>query len=148
MENNRDKSRLLLVTRQGQSRYAFSAENVVEVITSPAVTPLPGQPDYLRGLISYKGRVVPVLSLRALRGLDADADEPICVMIRMDDLLLALTVDSAESLMEDNGRRVEYDESLLNGKFIKLDCAIPGDPVILVLNLKKVYQAVESHFNS
>jgi len=43
---------------------------------------------------------------------------------------------------------VEYDESLLNGKFIKLDCAIPGDPVILVLNLKKVYQAVESHFNS
>ena len=58
--------KLLLVLRQQQMRYALPAENVEEVITSPSVTVLPRQPEYLKGILNYKGHMIPVLSLQAL----------------------------------------------------------------------------------
>jgi hypothetical protein len=62
-------------------------------------------------------------------------------------MLLALTADSAESLIADSGQRMKYDETLLDGKLIKLACALPGDPAVLVLDLKKIYHTIESDFN-
>ena len=148
MEPNGSTDTLLLVMRQQQSRYAVPAENVEEIISVPALTALPRQPGYLRGIFNYKGHVIPVLSLRALCGCGTGGDEAVCVVLRMEDLLLALTADGAESLVTDSGQRVQYDESLMEGEFVKLACVLPGDPAILVLDPEKVYGAVEAHFNA
>jgi len=139
---------LLLVLRQQASRYAVPVECVEEIIAVPAVTALPRQPAYLRGVFNYKGRVLPVFSLRALCGCGTGEDEAVCVVLRADELALALTADGAESLTADDGRRMKYDEALMDGALIKLDRVLPGDPAIFVLNLKKIYQAVETRFNA
>ncbi len=155
MENS-SKYSLLLVMRQQSSCYAVPAEHVVEIITLPAVTALPLQPDYLLGIFSYKGHILPVLSLGALSGQEAgisentDSDpaaaktapsESVMVVVQLGDKYLALAADSAESLIEDDGTRLVCDESLMNRKLLKLSCALPGDPAVLVLDLQGLYSA-------
>ena len=68
-------------------------------------------------------------------------------MLRIEDSLIALTADSAESLIADSGQRLQADGSLTDGKLLALDFVLPGEPAVLVLNLKRTYQKIENHFN-
>jgi len=139
---------LLLVLRRQQARYAVPAENVEEVLSIPDVTALPRQPEYMRGIFSYKGRAAAVLSLQTLCGCGTGESETVCVVLRIGDFLIALTADGAESLIADSGQRMQADGSLLDGKLLSLDFVLPGDPAVFVLNLKKTYQKIESDFSA
>lgn len=55
------------VTASGR-RYAFPAAAVVEVVPLVRFTPLPGAPPYVRGLFTYRGRVLPAVDLSVLTG--------------------------------------------------------------------------------
>lgn len=141
-------SALLLILRQQQARYAVPARNVEEILSLPDVTALPRQPAYMRGIFSYKGRAAAVLSLQAVCGCGTGAGETVCVVLRIDDVLLALTADGAESLIADSGQRMPVDGSLMDGKLLSLDFVLPGDPAVFVLNLSRTYQKIESDFNA
>jgi|GEM_PF-1238277 Chemotaxis signal transduction protein len=148
MEINADTKDLLLVISSGKSRYAVAAENVQEIIASPDITALPRQPEYLRGIISYKGDIIPVLSLRTLCGSNTEGGEAVCVILRTDDFSMALAADGARSLVNDSGQRMHADDSLLDGGLLKLDFVMPGDSAILVIDLQGTYHAAEKNFNS
>jgi len=139
---------LLLVLRRQQARYAVPAGNVEEILSLPDVTALPRQPEYMRGIFSYKGRAAAVLSLQAVCGCGTGAGETVCVVLRIDELMIALTADSAESLIADSGQRLQADGSLTDGKLLSLDCVLPGEPAVFVINLKNTYQKIESDFNA
>jgi purine-binding chemotaxis protein CheW len=49
--------------------YAVDILRVQEIKGYTAITPLPGTPDYLRGVINLRGNVVPVLDLRRRLGM-------------------------------------------------------------------------------
>lgn len=148
METENERDALLLVMRQQQSRYGVPAACVEEIITMPAITAIPRQPAFLRGIFSYKGRVIPVLSLQALCGCGAGESEAVCVVLRAGDTLLALTADNAESLITDTGERMRYDETLMNGELVRLSCVLPGDPAVFVLDLEKMVDAAANRLNA
>ena len=102
----------------------------------------------MRGIFSYKGRAAAVLSLQAVCGCGTGAGETVCVVLRIDELMIALTADSAESLIADSGQRLQADGSLTDGKLLSLDCVLPGEPAVFVINLKNTYQKIESDFNA
>ena len=140
---------LLLVMRQQQSRYAVPAKYVMEIITGQPITGMPAKPAFLKGILNYKGHIVPVLSLAALCGCgNGEAEQVSVVMDIGEDKMVTLTADSAESLISDNGQRMRYDETLMNGELIKLDRVIPGDPAILVLDMNSIYEAATDRVNS
>jgi purine-binding chemotaxis protein CheW len=49
--------------------YALSLEHIVEVIHIIAIAPAPEAPPWLAGVINLRGRVLPVMDLRARLGL-------------------------------------------------------------------------------
>jgi len=52
--------------------YAIDTRRVVEVIPLLPARPLPGAPDYVRGIVGHRGRLVPVIDLGArLAGVPA-----------------------------------------------------------------------------
>jgi len=57
---------LFLLFRLGNERYALEAARVVEVIPRLPLRPQPGTPDFVAGLLNFRGKVVPVLDLRTL----------------------------------------------------------------------------------
>ena len=60
--------RLVLLTVDGQT-YALHLEAVDRVLRMVEVTPLPGAPDVVEGVINIQGVVVPVVSIRRRLGL-------------------------------------------------------------------------------
>ncbi len=57
---------LFIMFRLGNERYALEATRVIEVIPRLPLRAQPGTPDFVAGLLNFRGKVVPVLDLCAL----------------------------------------------------------------------------------
>jgi purine-binding chemotaxis protein CheW len=56
---------IVLIFALGEERYAFPGEQVREVRPLGQITPLPGTPAFVAGLMNVRGRIVPVIDLCA-----------------------------------------------------------------------------------
>ena len=54
---------LLLLFTLGQHRYALAARQVIEVVPLAELKEIPRAPDYVAGVLNYRGTPVPVLDL-------------------------------------------------------------------------------------
>ena len=73
----------MILLRVDGREYALALGCVVEVVRLAALTPAPGAPAHVLGLLDLRGRVVPVLDLRTCLGLAAATpglSTPICVV--------------------------------------------------------------------
>lgn len=57
-------------------RFAFPADRVVQVVQMVAISPLPGAPAVVEGVVNVRGTVMPVLDLRGRLGLPPRPVEP------------------------------------------------------------------------
>jgi chemotaxis-related protein WspB len=64
---------LLLLFRAGPNVYAMDSRRVIEVIPRVEPRALPHSPAFLLGLLSYRGRVVPVVDFSVLTGAGTSA---------------------------------------------------------------------------
>ena len=53
----------LLILTAGDQSYAIEAQSVVEVLPKVPVRPVPRLPDYVIGMVTYRGRLIPVVDL-------------------------------------------------------------------------------------
>lgn len=96
-------SKYLTVNLAGES-YGFSIVKVREIIRLPRITALPQLPGYVKGVINLRGRVVPVIDLRAKFGLEAAISERTCIVVVHVELVdrgavaLGLIVDAVEEV--------------------------------------------------
>ena len=60
-----------IVVRLGSGRFAVGLSSVAEVGRAPHVTRVPGLPAWLAGVANWRGRILPVLDLRAQLGAAA-----------------------------------------------------------------------------
>lgn len=70
----------VLVLRLEGHEYALPVHRVIEVVRMVAITPLPEAPPWVDGVLSLRGRVVPVIDLRARLGIprrEPDLSTPI-----------------------------------------------------------------------
>ncbi len=50
--------------------YAFGIETIAEILTASEVTPIPGLPPYIPGVINLRGEVIPVIDFRRRLGFE------------------------------------------------------------------------------
>ena len=66
----------------GRESYGLPVLSVREIIRLCPITPVPRMPAYIRGVINLRGKVVPILDLRAKFQLACDADsERACIIV-------------------------------------------------------------------
>ena len=73
----------MILLRVAEREYALPLGCVVEVVRMAALTPAPGAPGHVLGLLDLRGRVVPVMDLRArleLPPATPGLSTPICVV--------------------------------------------------------------------
>jgi len=69
-------AREVLVFEVGGQRYALPTADVCELVRAVAITPVPGAPGVIEGVVDVRGRVLPVLDVRARFRLPAKALDP------------------------------------------------------------------------
>lgn len=84
--------RLTLLVRTGAHTCALPIEHVVEIMRPLPIAPVAGMPLFVRGLSIIRGAPVPVVELSALIGAGQASDSQRCVLLRIDNRHVALTV--------------------------------------------------------
>ena len=71
-----------LTFRMGKEEYGLEILKVFEIINLMPITEVPRMPDFVRGVINLRGRIIPVVDLRLKFGLPEMAyDDRTCIII-------------------------------------------------------------------
>lgn len=127
-------------------RYAVPLMAVEEVATIGPITPVPFMPDYFRGIMNLRGRVVSVLDLRAKLGLPAVITAETSMLV-MDEGggHLGVIVDSVD-------RVITFEAGSVNAEGrVEVGCpqdwltgiAEWGGSLVVLLDVKKMISSVE-----
>ena len=135
-----------LVFRLDRSRYALPLGDVVEVLPAVALTTLPMAPAIVEGVIDVRGRLVPVLDIRARFRLPARqmdlADH--LVLARAGLRTVALRADEAIELLHLDAQDVEPIEPAVPGASYVAGVARTADGLILLHDLQTFLTHAES----
>src|SRR3982751_1124857 len=71
-----------LTFKLGRESYGFPVLGVREIIRLSPITPVPRMPAYIKGVINLRGKVVPILDLRAKFQLTSESyGERACIVV-------------------------------------------------------------------
>jgi len=121
--------------------YGIELENVVEIIGMQPITKLPGLPDYVRGIINLRGKIIPVMDVRLRFNKNlVDYNERTCVIvININDLSTGLIVDNVSEVISIPKTEIIAPQGVVkeNNRFIK-GLGKVGDDVKLLLDCEKL----------
>ena len=88
--------------RVGDADYAVPASDVLQLESFDTATPVPGTASYVAGLVQVRGKLVPVVDLRARFGLPAVAHalDHRVVVVQVGARVAGLLVDSAREVVQ------------------------------------------------
>lgn len=101
----RDQSETLLhlVTFQlGKEEYGVEIASVQEIIRATDITPVPGAPSHVRGVINLRGKIIPVVDLRrrfALAAVEASESQRI-IVVELGEKRIGMLVDSVSQVIK------------------------------------------------
>lgn len=93
--------------------YGIAVLKVREIIRLQKITPVPQMPEFVKGVINLRGRVIPVIDLRLKFGLRAEIAERTCVVVVQialetgRNIQMGLVVDSVEEVVNLTGAEIE-----------------------------------------
>jgi len=96
-----------------EEAYGIAVLKVREIIRLQKITPVPQMPDFVKGVINLRGRVIPVIDLRTKFGLQAQFAERTCVVVvqvalaQGSSVQMGLIVDSVEEVANLTGEEIE-----------------------------------------
>lgn len=137
----------LLIFETGGVRCALPLKNVIRVESAAAITPLPGAPKAVAGIIDVHGSILPVMNMRTLLNLPAQE------MTLKDHLVLARTSRRETALWVDSVQGVELCSEAPQGHVSTVLKNLPhlagvtalADGMILICDLEKFLSADEEH---
>lgn len=107
-----------LTFRLAAEEYGLKILKVREIIGLMPITKMPEAPVYIRGIINLRGRVIPVLELRARFGMEAIADNEETCIIVVDQVsggrttLMGILVDAVSEVLDIKGDEIQDPPSM------------------------------------
>ena len=134
-----------------KEEYGISILKIKEIIGMMTITSVPQTPDFVKGVINLRGKVLPVIDLRQKFGMsEMEYDDKTCIIvvelnIRDSVLHVGLVVDSVSEVLnikeEDIDENVSFGVSV-NTQYIQ-GIAKTEDSVKILLDIEKVFNSEE-----
>lgn len=92
----------LVTFNLGREEYGVEIGSVQEIIRAADITPVPGAPSHVRGVINLRGKIIPVADLRRRFGLPAieTADAQRIVVVELGEKRIGMLVDSVSQVIK------------------------------------------------
>jgi purine-binding chemotaxis protein CheW len=130
-------STLHVVFSVGAAEYVIPVRDVLQMETFGGATPVPGAPAYVAGVIQVRGRVVPVVDLRArfgLPGIEHTLDSRV-VVAEQAGRVVGLLVDRAREVVPLSSEQLEPPPAMVaaqSGGFVTAIASLGARIVMLV----------------
>ena len=102
-----------LTFKLGREEYGLKLVRVREIIALMDITPVPLAPDYVRGVMNLRGRVIPVIDLRRKFGMQPTEDHDrkciiVCDVLRNDlPIQMSILVDAVSEVLHIGASDIE-----------------------------------------
>lgn len=102
----------------GKEEYAIEILKVQEIIGLMPITPVPRMPEYIKGVLNLRGKIVPVMDLRTRFGLqEVEYTEETCIIVVQENqYLMGIVVDKVSEVADIEGSQIEEVPSLGAGE--------------------------------
>ena len=133
----------VVVFQLGSESYGIGISLVQEIKTMSPVTSIPQAPPYVEGVINFRGRVTPVVDMRARFGL-ARAEhtkETRIIVVSAGEVPVGLIVDSVSEVLRVPGDSVESPSELVatvESDFIRGIAKLGEERLIILLDLERM----------
>ena len=143
----RETTREVLVFILGAEEYAVDILKVQEIRGYEKVTPLPGAPAYLKGVVNLRGTIVPVIDLRIKFGMAEPRYDSftVVVILRLAGRVIGVVVDGVSDVVQLGERDVQpapHLGSVVDATFIA-GLATKDGRMILLLDIEKLLSSGE-----
>lgn len=93
----------------GKEEYAIEILKVQEIIGLMPITPVPRMPEYIKGVLNLRGKIVPVMNLRTRFGLnEIEYTEETCIIVVQENqYLMGIIVDKVSEVADIEGKQIE-----------------------------------------
>ncbi len=135
----------------GNEIFAVSVQKVLEVLEVQKITRIPKTPDFVKGVINFRGEILPVVDTRMKFNLNATVMTSKSVIIVFDlstnekEMMLGALADSVKDVLEIRDEDIlpvpelssDYNAEFLRG-MIKVE-----NGFIMILNIEKIFSIDE-----
>ncbi len=108
-DNEDTQANKYLFFKIGKESYGVGIRYVIEIIELQTISMVPDLPDYVKGVINLRGKVIPIVDLRLRFDMEERAyDNRTCIIItEVDHILVGCLVDTVEEVMEILEKNIE-----------------------------------------
>jgi purine-binding chemotaxis protein CheW len=141
MEEDTQKNRFLTFSL-GRESYGIDIKYVIEIIGIQSITTIPELPEYVKGIINLRGKIIPVIDVRLRFKKEANEynDRTCVIVVDINHISVGLIVDSVAEVItisEEDMVDPPQMNSGLNNRYIKKIGKI-GSEVKLLLDCEKL----------
>ena len=131
----------------GAEEYGIEILKVREIIGLMDITSVPQTPDYMKGVINLRGKVIPVIDLRLKFSMteQVHTQETCTIVVEVNDSLIGIIVDTVSEVVDVGDGEVEETPQLGRGidtDFITGLGKVKGK-IIILLDIEKVLSTEE-----
>ena len=97
--------------------YAVEIRHVTEIIGIQRITEVPDMPDFVRGVINLRGKIIPVIDVRTRFKIEAkEYDDRTCIIVvNINDMSVGLVVDEVSEVASIPEEQVEPPPTAASG---------------------------------
>lgn len=146
MEEDTQKGRYLTFSL-GKESYGIEIKYVTEIIGIQTITEVPELPEYVKGIINLRGKIIPVIDMRLrFKKKPIDYNDRTCVIVvDINEISVGLIVDSVSEVLTIGDENITDPPQLNKGssnRYIK-NIGKVGESVKLLLDCEKLLSEEE-----
>lgn len=126
----------------GDEIYGIEISAVIEIVNIQVITFVPNVPEFVKGIINLRGKVIPVIDMRLKFNMpERDYDERTCIIIiEVSDIMLGIIIDRVSDVLNISDEQIVPLPNVKKASqesFIK-NIAKHGDTAVLILDSEKL----------
>jgi purine-binding chemotaxis protein CheW len=145
MEEDTQKGKFLTFSL-GEEFYGIDIMYVTEIVGIQPITVVPEMPNFIKGIINLRGKIIPVMDarLKFKKPPQAYNDRTCIIVIDVSDISIGIIVDAVSEVLNISDENIVPPPSLNTGgrKYIK-SVGKSGDNVTLILDCDKLLDEEE-----
>lgn len=148
VENNFLEEQIQLATfRVGEEEYAINIMRIKEIVRMKEITHVAKSPEFVEGVITLRGMIIPVIDMRKRLGLesvDPSRDTRI-IIVTVENIIIGLIVDHVAEVIKVKSENIQPASPVIKGvdsEYIQGVCKL-DNRIIIFLNLDEILTSHE-----
>jgi len=147
-----DREGKYLTFSMADEEYGIEINKIKEIIGMMSITTVPQTPEFVKGVINLRGKVIPVVDLRARFGMESiDYTDRTCIIVveiggKSGTVMIGIVVDAVSEVLNIKGDDIEETPTFgtrLDTGYILGMAKMEGDGVKILLDINRVLSGEE-----